>query len=106
MGTKPRHVPIRLAEKLLAIRSALGLSQSQLLRRLEAGEDLTYQRISEFETGKREPPLWIVLAYARVAAVHMEDIVDDELELPKTLPGSVRYKGTKRKDSTKKFKHS
>ena len=100
MGTRPRHKPERLGNKLLQIRSALGLSQSELLRRLEADEDLTYHRISEYESGKREPPLWILLSYARLAAVHLEDIVDDELDLPKKLPGTVRYKGIKSKGRT------
>jgi transcriptional regulator with XRE-family HTH domain len=100
MGTKPRDKPQRLSEKLLQIRTVLGLSQSELLRRLEAEEVLTYHRISEYESGKREPPLWILLSYAHFAAVHLEDIVDDNLELPKKLPGTVRYKGIRRKDRT------
>lgn len=100
MGTRPRDKPERLSEKLLQIRTVLGLSQSELLRRLEAEEFLTYHRISEYESGKREPPLWILLSYAHLAAVHLEDIVDDNLELPKKLPGTVRYKGIKRKGQT------
>jgi transcriptional regulator with XRE-family HTH domain len=97
MGTKPRHKPERLGEKLLYIRTGLKLSQSQMLRQLEAEEHLTYHRISEYESGKREPPLWILLAYAYVAGVHLEDIVDDQLEIPKKLPGNARYQGVKGK---------
>jgi transcriptional regulator with XRE-family HTH domain len=100
MGTRPRHKPERLAEKLLKIRNALGLSQSELLKHLEADEDLAYHRISEYESGKREPPLWILLAYARAAGVHLEDIVDDELDLPSRLPGNVHYRGLPRKSAT------
>jgi transcriptional regulator with XRE-family HTH domain len=99
MGTRPRHRPDRLGEKLLRIRIALGLSQSELLKRLEAEEDLAYHRISEYESDKREPPLWILLAYARAAAVHLEDIVDDEIDLPSKLPGNVHYRGLPRKPS-------
>jgi hypothetical protein len=33
----------------------------------------------------------MLLAYARVAGVHLEDIVDDNRELPETLPGRVKY---------------
>jgi DNA-binding XRE family transcriptional regulator len=51
---------------------------------------MDYYRISEFESGKGEPSLIILLEYARVAGVHMEDIVDDELDLPATLPKRSR----------------
>ena len=89
----PRPKPKRLAEKLRAIRGALGLSQTQMLKRLEHEKTMHYGRISEYERGKREPTLMTLLQYARVAGVHLEDIVDDELDLPQTLPGKVRYKG-------------
>ncbi|MGZ5434560.1 MAG: helix-turn-helix domain-containing protein [Pyrinomonadaceae bacterium] len=91
----PRPKPERLAEKLRAIREALGLSQTQMLKRLEHDETMHYGRISEYETGKREPTLMILLQYARVAGVHLEGIVDDELDLPDRLPGKMRYKGIK-----------
>jgi len=100
MGTRPRHRPERLGEKLLEIRNALGLSKSDMLKRLEAAEDLAYHRVSEYESDKREPPLWLLLAYAHAAGVHLEDIVDDEVDLPHKLPGNVNYRGLKRKPTT------
>ena len=96
MGRKPRMKPERLAEKLLEIRTSLGLSQPELLRRLSFDDAIDYRRISEFELGEAEPPLPVLLEYARAAGVHMEDIVDDELDLPPKLPGNVRYQGLKR----------
>ena len=87
----------RLGEKLLDIRNGLGLSQSEMLRRLGYEDVLPYNRISDYELGKRVPPLPVVLEYAKVASVHLQDIVDDELDLPEKLPGSVRYKGAKSK---------
>lgn len=36
-----------------------------------------------------------VLEYARVARVHMEDIVDDDLDLPSKLSGNVKYESIK-----------
>jgi len=86
----------RLGKKLLQIRIALGLSQSEMLRRLGYEESVYYTRISDYERDKRVPPLPLVLEYARAAGVHMEDIVDDELDLPPKLPGNVRYQGLKR----------
>lgn len=94
----------RLGEKLLAIRDGLGLSQSEMLRRLDYEDVLPYNRISDYELGKRVPPLPVVLEYAKVAGVHLEDIVDDELDLPDRLPGNVRYRGIKHRDSSRKTK--
>ena len=89
----PRPRPMRLAEKLLQIRVGLGLSQTQMLERLGLSDSMHYGRISEYEQDKREPNLITLLAYARAASIHLEDIVDDELDLPAKLPGSVRYRG-------------
>lgn len=38
-------------------------------------------RISEYESGTREPNLITLLAYARVAEIPLEYIVDDALDL-------------------------
>jgi transcriptional regulator with XRE-family HTH domain len=56
-----------------------------------------YGRISEYEQDKREPNLITLLAYARAASIHLEDIVDDNFELPRKLPGNVNYRGLTRK---------
>jgi transcriptional regulator with XRE-family HTH domain len=93
----PRPRPLRLAEKLLQIRTGLSLSQTQMLDRLGLGEIMHYGRISEYEQDKREPTLMTLLAYAHAAGVHLEDIVDDKLELPRKLPGNVNYRGITRK---------
>jgi len=98
----PRPKPKRLAEKLREIRQDLGLSQTQMLKRLEHEKTMHYGRISEYESGKREPTLMTILQYARVAGVHIEDVVDDELDLPAKLPSKVRYKGIKRKTTSRK----
>jgi len=92
----PRPRPLRLAEKLLQIRNGLGLSQTQMLERLGLGESMHYGRISEYEQDKREPSLITLLAYARAASVHLEDIVDDDFELPRKLPGNANYRGIRK----------
>jgi len=94
---KPAKKSARLGEKLLQIRTALALSQTEMLKRLGYEESIFYTRISDYELNKRVPPLPLILQYARVAGVYLEDIVDDELDLPETLPGAVRFKGIKRK---------
>ena len=98
----PRPKPLRLAEKLLQIRKGLGLSQTQMLARMGLDETMHYGRISEYEQGKREPTLMTLLAYARAASVHLEDVVDDDLDLPRKLPGTVNYRGLARKSSTRR----
>lgn len=84
MGTA-RPKPERLAEKLRQIRLALGLSQTEMLRRLRLEEDMQYARISEYETGQREPSLLTLLEYSRVAGIHLEVLADDEMDLPARL---------------------
>ena len=76
----------RLGDKLLQIREALGLSQSEMLRRLGFDDVLPYTRISDYERGKREPPYPMVLQYARAAGVSTDILIDDELDLPAKLP--------------------
>lgn len=85
-----RPKPKRLAEKLQQIRLALGLSQTEMLKRLRLEEGMKYARISEYEQGVREPSLLTLLEYSRVAGVHMEVLADDELELPEKLPGKLK----------------
>ena len=92
----------RLGEKLFQIRSALGLSQREMLRRLGYEEAIFYNRVSDYELNKRVPPLPLLLEYAKVAGVHMEDIVDDEVKLPDRLPGKVRYEGIRRGSKTRR----
>ena len=81
-----RSRPKRLAEKLLQIRNALGLSQTELWRRLGVEDEIPYTRISDYELDKSEPTLMILLQYARAAGVSIDVLADDELELPAKLP--------------------
>lgn len=86
----------RLAGKLLQIRNALGLSQSEMWKLLGVEEDIPYTRISKYELGENEPPLYILLRYARAAKVPMEVLVDDELDLPETLPHTTNHEEIRR----------
>ena len=86
MGTKPRLKPQRLAEKLRDIRLALGLSQAEMWRHLGVEDLIVFKQISAYEVGKREPPLIILLQYARAAGVSIDVLADDKLDLPEKLP--------------------
>jgi transcriptional regulator with XRE-family HTH domain len=91
MGRKARPTPERLGEKLLQVRNTLGLSQSEMFRRLDAEDLITSKQISKYELGITEPPLPILLRYARVAGVRMEVLVDDDMDLPAKLPAKPRH---------------
>jgi transcriptional regulator with XRE-family HTH domain len=90
-GTRPR--PKRLSNKLRQVREALGLSQNGLIRRLGFSRQLTQDYISAYERGVREPPLPVLLAYARAAGVWVDVLVDDALDLPEHLPASPTHEG-------------
>jgi transcriptional regulator with XRE-family HTH domain len=92
MGRGPREKPEHLAEKLLAIRQTLGLSQTEMLKRLGADERMGYYRISEFESGKGEPSLIVLLEYARAAGVCVDVLIDDKLDLPDKLPAKPKHR--------------
>ena len=75
----PRPRPTRLAEKLLKSRQTLGVSQSAMVYRL--GVELAPNNISKYEHDLNEPPTDVILAYARLACIPLEQLVDDEMEV-------------------------
>jgi transcriptional regulator with XRE-family HTH domain len=91
MGGAARIRPKRLPDKLRQIREALGLSQSEMLRLLGFEDVLDYKRISEYELGKNEPPLAVLLCYARAVNVSTDVLIDDRLDLPAKLPAKPKH---------------
>jgi transcriptional regulator with XRE-family HTH domain len=85
MGRAPRPIPKRLGFKLRAIRNELGLSQQQMIKRLDYSEAHIHRsHVSEYERGLREPFLGVLLRYARlIEGVTVEMLIDDKMELPK-----------------------
>ena len=73
---RPR--PQRLAQKLLQIRTTLGLSQSQIAKQIGIRD---YTVVSKYERDVNEPPLIVLLAYSRTYGIPLERIVDDDLTL-------------------------
>jgi transcriptional regulator with XRE-family HTH domain len=92
MGTRTRPKPARLPEKLRQIRFSLGLSQNELINYLGLENVIAYNKISTYELATREPDLPILLKYARAAGVCVDVLIDDELELPKKLPGTPSHR--------------
>lgn len=101
MGSaRPR--PKRLAEKLLRIRTALGISQPQMHRQLGVEDLIDYTKISTYELDKREPPLMVLLEYARIANVYVEALIDDEIDLPEKLPSATKSEGVRRASTSRR----
>ena len=107
-----RKQPQFLAKKLLAIREFLNASQVEMARKLQA-EILFYStkhyrikpgRTSEYEHGRREPNLFVLMAYTRLAKLHLESLVDDEVTLEtfrSRLGKEIDYAKVSRRRSTK-----
>ena len=77
-----RPVPKKLAKKLALIRAELGISQTQMVKALNyKASPLHPAQISQFETGRREPPLMVLLAYARLIGVSTDVLIDDKLDI-------------------------
>lgn len=95
MGRATRPRPSRLAAKLVEIRKKLNLSQNGMIRCMGLENKLTQAEISAFERGIRQPPLHVLLEYARAAAGtrkagqgggdYLERLIDDSLSLPGKL---------------------
>ena len=87
MGQSRRPQPTLLASKLRRVRVLLGLSQEQMAEHIkEVKSPPQPGHISEFERGKREPSLLVLVAYARLSGLTVDSLVDDEVDLPNTLP--------------------
>lgn len=101
MGRSSRPRPSRLGKKLLRIRRALDLSQESMVDRLGRTAGLTHSSVSGYELGTREPPLQVLLEYARIANVYLEVLADDNLELPNKIPSLTKHEGIRRKFTNK-----
>lgn len=93
MGRRARYIPVRLPEKLIQIRKSLGLTQQEMLERLDLPEEILQTSISQYERGKIEPPIFVLLRYADMANVWLEVLLRDQLDLPNKLPSTVKHEG-------------
>lgn len=91
MGRSNRPRPKRLGEKLRQIRVSLNLTLEQMIERLDYKDSPIYPtNISAMERDEREPPLLLLLAYARLVRISTDVLIDDDIDLPKKL--SIRGK--------------
>jgi transcriptional regulator with XRE-family HTH domain len=86
MGRTPRRKQRRLGKKLRQIRLKLKLSQSEIVWHMGLSKELARNNVSNYEQDKREPSLYVLLRYARLAGLCLDVIVDDDQGIPKKLP--------------------
>jgi transcriptional regulator with XRE-family HTH domain len=92
MGRQRRPTPRLLAKKLKRIRVELGIGQAEMARLLNHGPSPPDgAMISRFERGEREPNLFVVVAYARVAGASTDVLIDDAWSV-KDLVWAMRKK--------------
>lgn len=97
MGRSYRPRPMRLGEKLRQIRASLELTLEQMIERLDYKDSPLYPtNISGMERGEREPPVLLLLAYARLINISTDILIDDNLDLPISL--SPKMRGIRKKD--------
>lgn len=83
MGKAKRVKPARLGEKLLAIRRFFDCSLTQMAERLSSEEfTVSRQAVSHYELNNNEPPLPVLLRYARLAGITIDVLADDKMNLP------------------------
>jgi transcriptional regulator with XRE-family HTH domain len=102
MGRANKPKPARLAKKLLQVRTALGLSQNEMIRRLGLPESIKQGSVSGYELGTRIPPPQILLRYAEVAKVWIDVLVDDDLDLPENIPSPSKSEGVRRSSKSRR----
>ena len=81
MGRAHRSRPHGLGKKLQLIRTRLGLTQSELIKKLAVKEALYPSSISLFESDGREPSLLVLLAYSNLSGWTINELVDDKVDL-------------------------
>jgi transcriptional regulator with XRE-family HTH domain len=82
VGRSYRSRPKKLGAKLKLIRTRLGLTQTQMIEKLAVrDEPLRPASISGYELGKREPPLMVLLRYAKVYGCSTDELIDDKMKL-------------------------
>jgi transcriptional regulator with XRE-family HTH domain len=97
MGRAHRSRPARLGEKLRKIRASLALTLEQMIELLDYKMSPIYPtNISAMERGEREPPLLLLLSYARLIDISTDVLIDDEQDLPKDISLNKKLKGNER----------
>jgi transcriptional regulator with XRE-family HTH domain len=76
-----QDAPMRLGDKLKAIRLHLGFTLEEMAAAVGKTGLSRRARVHEWETGKREPDYGSLLAYARLVGASTDVLLDDSLDL-------------------------
>jgi transcriptional regulator with XRE-family HTH domain len=97
MSAGVRRRPKFLSKKLRQIRIGLGLSQTQMGKRLGLDEEFARNYVSGYERNVREPTLVILLGYARLANISTDVLIDDKVDLDTTRALRPRTSAARKK---------
>lgn len=94
-----RNTSPLLPKKLLALRKFLTVDQLELAALLssdipaQSGKSYNIKpgRVSQYEQGLFEPNLLVLVAYARLAKVHLEFVIDDRFTLQEFRTQLVKH---------------
>ena len=110
MGHGKRPRPKRLGSKLRHIREQLlgGITQAEMAKELiRHGADATLHSgyIADYENSRtREPSLLTLLAYSKASGLTVNVLIDDEIDVPETLPAELASKWVMDRESAKRAK--
>jgi transcriptional regulator with XRE-family HTH domain len=74
----PKPIPKRLGEKLQAIREHRGWTLDQMADAVGKTGTSRRTRVYEWEKGLRQPDLLALMAYAQLAGVSTDVLIDDD----------------------------
>lgn len=76
----PRRVPVKLGDKLRAIRLHLGYTLDEMAEAVGKKGVSRRARVYEWEKGIRQPELDCLLAYAKLSGLSTDELIDDSVE--------------------------
>jgi transcriptional regulator with XRE-family HTH domain len=86
------YIPKRLGLKLRQIREALGVTQEEMLKRLDLPPVISQSTISAYERNAKLPPYFVLAQYSDIANIWIDVLVRDSLDLPERLPSSTKMR--------------
>src|SRR5215212_3251134 len=85
-----KYIPKRLGVKLRQIRETLGLTQEEMLKRLDLPPVISQSTISAYERNAKLPPYFVLARYGDIANIWIDVLVRDSLDLPERLPSPTK----------------
>ncbi len=87
-----KYIPKRLGTKLRRIRIAFGLTQEEMLKRLDLPPVITQSTLSAYERNAKLPPYFVLARYGDLANIWIDVLARDSLELPEKIPSPTKTK--------------